>query len=131
MKDKHRHNRRVNHICAYIVMFIAFIVFPLIAGGIDSGKIKHSAGYHVRNIKLCCYSVVSFDWQVGRIMKVNAMMICNDCGQVFDEPKRISERFGESDLDIASYAVCPYCGGDDYSSTTKCSECGGELYARR
>ena len=44
MKDKHRHNRRVNHICAYIVMFIAFIVFPLIAGGIDSGTVSIAQG---------------------------------------------------------------------------------------
>lgn len=51
------------------------------------------------------------------------MYICQSCGALFDEPRRISERHG---LDYGPYEewyCCPICGGD-FAETTTCCDCG-------
>lgn len=45
---------------------------------------------------------------------MDALYICTDCGECFDEPKYIKESRGEH-FGIPAFeymAVCPFCGGD-------------------
>lgn len=52
------------------------------------------------------------------------MFICNECGEIFDEPKIVRETHG---LDCPPYeeiAVCPCCEDTDFCEAKKCERCG-------
>lgn len=52
------------------------------------------------------------------------MYICNDCEEVFEEPKHIEEHhpYGMG-YATETFAVCPCCGGD-FQEAEECSRCG-------
>ena len=37
---------------------------------------------------------------------------CNNCGEIFDEPRRYVETHGFTDGLYERWSCCPYCGGD-------------------
>ena len=49
--------------------------------------------------------------------------ICLDCGEVFEEPKRFSERHGMTDPPCETKFGCPRCGGA-YVRAYRCDLCG-------
>ena len=52
------------------------------------------------------------------------MYICNECGEVFDEPKIIEEHhpYGMG-YAVEEFAVCPYCDGG-FQEAEQCERCG-------
>jgi len=44
------------------------------------------------------------------------MYICNDCGEVFDEPKEYTVNLS---CGSSRYSGCPSCGKDDFEETNK------------
>lgn len=53
------------------------------------------------------------------------MYICNECGEVFSEPKIIEEHhpYGMG-YATEDWAVCPCCGEEDICEAKKCKRCG-------
>ena len=53
------------------------------------------------------------------------MFICNNCGNVFDEPSSYSESHPYG-MGYASetICVCPYCRDTDFTEAEECSRCG-------
>lgn len=51
------------------------------------------------------------------------MIICNECGAVFDEPKGVFNKVGELPTDGHYESVCPECGGDDIEDAERCHGC--------
>lgn len=55
------------------------------------------------------------------------MYRCNNCDELFDIPKMVTETVGMIGLQPAtsSYIACPHCGVDmDYEEVEKCELCG-------
>lgn len=73
---------------------------------------------------------------MGEISKRNyggrTMLICNRCGDTFDEPKTKYEYHSEVDTrQYESYQVCPYCESDDIDECGRCDCCGDYIVATR
>lgn len=51
------------------------------------------------------------------------MYKCNNCGQVFDEAKTVTETHGFAHGPFEKLCVCPCCNGD-YSESKQCKQCG-------
>ena len=53
------------------------------------------------------------------------MYICNDCEEVFDEPKIIEEHhpYGMG-YAIEEFVVCPHCKDTDIQEAEQCGRCG-------
>ena len=52
------------------------------------------------------------------------MLICNNCGEVFDEPKIERETHGLDCPPYEAIAVCPHCEDTDICEAKKCERCG-------
>lgn len=53
------------------------------------------------------------------------MFICNECGELFEEPKYVFETHPYGDgYATEEWAVCPYCGENDFNVAEICVECG-------
>jgi hypothetical protein len=52
------------------------------------------------------------------------MIICNDCGNHFEEPKIHKEHhpYGMGSA-VEVFAVCPYCNSTDIDEAEQCEEC--------
>ena len=52
------------------------------------------------------------------------MLICNECGAVFEEPKIIAEKhpYGMS-YATEHWAVCPHCDSTDIQDAQRCTRC--------
>ena len=53
------------------------------------------------------------------------MFICNDCGEVFEEPKIYYEHhpYGMGYAE-EKWLACPHCGDTDIKDAVECSRCG-------
>ena len=51
---------------------------------------------------------------------------CNECGYMFDTPKKFVESTGHDHYKITTH-VCPKCNGDDFVELVTCDECGNEV----
>ena len=53
------------------------------------------------------------------------MFICNECGELFEEPKIIEEHhpYGMG-YATEEWAVCPHCKETDFQEAKQCSRCG-------
>jgi hypothetical protein len=53
------------------------------------------------------------------------MLICNECGEVFEEPKIIEEHhpYGMT-YATEHWAVCPHCEETDFQEARQCTQCG-------
>jgi Zn finger protein HypA/HybF involved in hydrogenase expression len=62
------------------------------------------------------------------------MYICLNCGELFNEPHKVSEIHTElSERPLEIFRVCPKCGEADFESATDCENCGtmiGESQAK-
>ena len=60
------------------------------------------------------------------------MYRCSDCGNLFDEPKKVVEhQFGQNLPDGGYnevYYQCPCCGSDEYEEVVICCKCSDEFY---
>lgn len=58
------------------------------------------------------------------------LYICNDCGAVFENPKKICGHgtYTRHDWDSPDEYVCPACGSDYFSQASRCEECK-DVYA--
>lgn len=60
------------------------------------------------------------------------MYRCDDCGELFTEPRFISEETGvTADLgafgsmsEVVDYEICPHCGSEDFTDAPECACCG-------
>lgn len=52
--------------------------------------------------------------------------ICLECGALFDEPKKYTERHGLDTPPYEKTTGCPVCGGA-YTRTIFCDACGGPI----
>ena len=55
------------------------------------------------------------------------MLICTDCGRVFDSPRHIVERHGLDAPPYEEYDACPFCFSTDIHPAKQCDLCGGWL----
>ena len=53
--------------------------------------------------------------------EVSVMLICNNCGRLFDESEAV--RYRDSDT-LETYSLCPSCGDYDSDIAVKCPVCG-------
>jgi hypothetical protein len=56
-------------------------------------------------------------------------MICNKCGETFDEAREIveyEEAWGRPTV-IAEYGVCPFCGSESIEESEVCEHCEREV----
>jgi len=51
------------------------------------------------------------------------MFICNECRELFEDPKPMREYHSEVD-GYERYDVCPICGCEDIEEAYMCEECG-------
>lgn len=52
------------------------------------------------------------------------MFLCNDCGEVFDEPHEATIYHSEVDYQCEEYyCVCPSCGENDFDEVVQCEVC--------
>ena len=62
------------------------------------------------------------------------MYVCNDCGELFEEPIERTDDLGLPDEVrrgyVERYGVCPYCESEDFVEARICDVCGeyGKLY---
>lgn len=62
------------------------------------------------------------------------MFVCNDCGEMFDEPIERTDDLGLPDEVrhgyVERYGVCPFCESEDFDEAKKCDICGeeGKMY---
>ena len=54
---------------------------------------------------------------------MNKMLVCLDCGNIFDEPKRWEETHGLEYGPYEHWSGCPDCGGA-YVEAHRCDGCG-------
>ena len=54
------------------------------------------------------------------------MWICNDCGEMFQEPKKVYENQGEFWGAPAweAFGACPFCESTDIDEMKRCKRCG-------
>ena len=52
------------------------------------------------------------------------MYICENCGEVFDEPKTIYETHGLPCPPYEAWSACPNCESTNISDAKQCSHCG-------
>lgn len=52
------------------------------------------------------------------------MYICEDCGEVFEEPKTFYESHGLDSPPYEQWSVCPNCSSTNYKEAHECSRCG-------
>lgn len=52
------------------------------------------------------------------------MMLCLECGALFEQAKRVIERHGLDTPPYEEYYVCPHCGDTNYQQTWRCDICG-------
>ena len=53
------------------------------------------------------------------------MFICNECGELFEEPIYIKEHHPYGDgYATEEWAVCPYCKENDLDVAERCIQCG-------
>ena len=57
------------------------------------------------------------------------MLICKDCGAVFEEPATVTETHGFTDVLYEQVSVCPDCGSTSYVEAVEC-DCCGKWYAK-
>lgn len=57
------------------------------------------------------------------------MYLCNNCGEVFEEPKTVEEHhpYGMS-YAVEKWSVCPHCKDTDFDEAKQCY-CCGEFFA--
>lgn len=61
------------------------------------------------------------------------MLICNECGELFEKPSVIKETHGLETPPYEEWFVCPHCEETNISNAVECSHCGewiSELDAR-
>ena len=62
---------------------------------------------------------------------MKAKYMCNECGALFDEPKKRRENHTEIAQDgtipFEEFYVCPVCGSDWFSDAEYCQICGEPL----
>lgn len=52
------------------------------------------------------------------------MFICNECGEVFEEPKVFEETHGLDTPPYEKWYLCPHCGDTGISRALECTRCG-------
>lgn len=52
------------------------------------------------------------------------MYICENCGEIFDEPLYVEERPCSDFPETETWSYCPNCRDDDYEEAVKCKICG-------
>lgn len=52
------------------------------------------------------------------------MLVCYDCGNVFEKPAVITETHGFQEPPFEDFLVCPVCKGTDIAQANRCSICG-------
>ena len=50
--------------------------------------------------------------------------ICENCGHLFDEPKRYVDKHNLDTPPYEEYLGCPKCGSVDYDEAVVCHRCG-------
>lgn len=51
------------------------------------------------------------------------MLVCKDCGQLFDKPQEWEEHHGLSSPPYEKFSGCPFCSGT-YAEAKQCDGCG-------
>ena len=52
------------------------------------------------------------------------MLICVECGAVFEQPQHVIERHGLDTPPYEEYDACPNCGGSNLHEARRCDVCG-------